>query len=74
MTEFLVDTKTDAKRILRSEIEVCEYLASFGLAASDAIWDRRREDRVSVIIPSWADEQAENDRLKAAACARWGCE
>ena len=72
--EYLVDTKTDELRILRSEAEVIEYLASLGLAEDDCYIDRSNEYRIRVEIPSFKEAIAKYKEAKSIGCARWGCE
>lgn len=73
-TEFAVDTKTDAHRILRSEAEVIAYLAEYGLTEDDCEWERQSPIRVRVIIPAFAEAIERYSAAKAIDCARWGCE
>ena len=63
--EYLVDTKTDELRILRSEAEVIEYLASLGLAEDDCYIDRSNEYRIRVEIPSFKEAIAKYKEAKS---------
>lgn len=78
-TEFVVDTKTDAKRIIRSELgdmgDVFAYLEENNLPDEAAEWDWNEDNtRCVVTIAAWKDAQDKYCAAKQISCNQWGCE
>jgi hypothetical protein len=67
--EYAIQTKTDAYRLVRSELSRDNYIAEFGdvdiVPGHTENW---------YVVPAHAEVVAEYVAAKARACEIWGCE